>query len=490
MVGRNSRLSTRGLKRLARIFAGTLLLGGLLPLAAASSTAHAALTLTFDSPGEHAFTVPAGVTSIAIEVIGGKGGDSQFSSTVSAGGSGADVTGTLSVTPGDVLYVEVGGNGGRGEKAGATCLVTDPNCGVTSAPGGSNGGGGSGTRGINTSGPLYSAGGGGGALAIQTCSLTASNAAACTAQYGTGTEPRLVVAGGGGGASGTIAGGNAGNANGSGDPGGPVANTSGCAVGATSGDGATVTTAGAGGIPAAFTDDLTDPGVAGGPGTAVHGGNGAGTIYNVANSGGGGGGSGFFGGGGGGNGASSTGSGNVPCTVDGAGGAGSSYPAAGAGTPVSLPGGHSFTASADIATDTTGLPQVTISYATVPGRAQNLSLTPAAVPPPPTGMRRPVTVEAPSPRIPSPSIPMPAPTPWLTFCTTDDRSRHRLPRPEHLHPPRSHVQLADSEYRLHGERRAPQRRRRWPTRVPRAYKSSTPTRSLLSTVRVHAMGIC
>src|ERR1700690_927485 len=75
------------------------------PVAAAEAT-----TQTFtNTGGEQTFTVPAGITSLEVLAVGGHGG-----SAASAGGSAAQVTGTLSVTPGETLYVEVGGNGQNG----------------------------------------------------------------------------------------------------------------------------------------------------------------------------------------------------------------------------------------------------------------------------------------------------------------------------------------------------------------------------------------
>lgn len=77
--------------------------------------------------GEQTFTVPAGVTSIHVVAIGGagaSGGNTSGGSTVGgAGGFGASVSGDLSVTAGQTLYVEVGGNGsgaGGGFNGGGT----------------------------------------------------------------------------------------------------------------------------------------------------------------------------------------------------------------------------------------------------------------------------------------------------------------------------------------------------------------------------------
>lgn len=59
------------------------------------------------------WTVPAGVTSICFDVLGGAGGGY---SAANAGGAGARVTGVLPVSPGDQLTLVVG-SGGLSEKA-------------------------------------------------------------------------------------------------------------------------------------------------------------------------------------------------------------------------------------------------------------------------------------------------------------------------------------------------------------------------------------
>ena len=84
------------------------------------------------------YTVPAGVTSIQIEVSGGQGGDGDGGT----GGLGATMIGTFAVSPGDVLDVIVGG-------AGALSY--------------NSGGGGAGSGVIFSGTPLIIAGGGGGA---------------------------------------------------------------------------------------------------------------------------------------------------------------------------------------------------------------------------------------------------------------------------------------------------------------------------------------
>jgi hypothetical protein len=72
----------------APTLATTVLLGGATPAGAA--------TLDFTTPGEHAFVVPAGNTSIHVVAVGGSGGRTAADHA----GAGAVVTGDIPVTPG------------------------------------------------------------------------------------------------------------------------------------------------------------------------------------------------------------------------------------------------------------------------------------------------------------------------------------------------------------------------------------------------------
>jgi hypothetical protein len=119
------------------------------------------VSITFNYTGaEQTFTVPAGVFSVQVLAVGGSGGTAG-----ALGGVGAQVSGDLSVTPGETLYVEVGGNG--------------------QSQGPSNYGGSGGFNGGGSGG-----GGGGGASDVR------------TSPRASGLFPgdRLLVAGGGGGA--------------------------------------------------------------------------------------------------------------------------------------------------------------------------------------------------------------------------------------------------------------------------------------------------
>ncbi|MEZ4920232.1 MAG: HYR domain-containing protein [Saprospiraceae bacterium] len=239
---------------------------------------------------EQQFVVPSGVTEITIEVYGAQGAEPDDRLDNSDGGLGGYVTGVLSVTPGETLYLYVGGEG-------------DVN-----GSGGYNGGGdgGYGQAGSSCSGG--DAGGGGGASDIRIGGNTLSD--------------RIVVAGGGGGSgrdycNGTCqpcgCGGAGGGAGGLlGEDGDAAYN---CGFGYTGqgvnyGRGATQ---GMGGIGGPQDGGSTNTGTDGALG---QGGDGSDGLYDVA---GGGGGGGYYGGGGGGG--ASNGSG----VAGGGGGGGSSY---------------------------------------------------------------------------------------------------------------------------------------------------------------------
>ncbi len=131
--------------------------------AATAAQAITPTTQTFTYAGsEQTFTVPGGVSSIQVVAIGAGGGGTSGA----AGGEAADVSGSVTVTPGQTLYIEVGGEG-EGGPGGA---------------GGFNGGAGGGGGGA----------GGGGASDVRTS----------PASSGLSPDHRLIVAAGGGGAGG------------------------------------------------------------------------------------------------------------------------------------------------------------------------------------------------------------------------------------------------------------------------------------------------
>jgi hypothetical protein len=115
------------------------------------------LNVDYTTPGSYTWTVPDGVTSVQIECWGAQGEDNPADGV--SGGKGGYDKGNLTVTPGTVLYIYVGGKGN-----GST--------------GGFNGGG-------STDGIFGLAGGG----------------ASDVRQGGTDLSDRKIVAGGGGGSS-------------------------------------------------------------------------------------------------------------------------------------------------------------------------------------------------------------------------------------------------------------------------------------------------
>jgi PEP-CTERM motif len=233
-----------------------LLLAGASALAILASAAEAnAETFAFTG-AEQTFTVSVS-GEYAVELLGASGGSETFGS---AGGPGAEVSGDVSLTKGEILTLFVGGQGG-------------------SAPSSGGGGGGSfvfdGTEVLAVAG---GGGGGGGGLA--------------------GGGPGQAVTSGGageghgagkGGASGTGGEGGAGNGNGGGGGGGAGVNGNG-GDGVQSGHGYGGTSPLRGGAGGASYSP-----VAGGGGGGFGGGGGGGFVT-------GGGGSGFSGGGGGGSG--------------------------------------------------------------------------------------------------------------------------------------------------------------------------------------------
>jgi hypothetical protein len=159
-------------------------------LATASGVMAAPVTLSYGAPGTYTFTVPSGVTSIALEAEGGAGGggsggsatSSQFTlggvttrttATGAAGGDGAlgeQVSQTLTVVPGEVITIVVGAGGVGGEAADSWYPVetADGGAGGSGSPAGAAGG--NATGGYNNYGWLSGAGGGGGGGTLVTYS--------------------------------------------------------------------------------------------------------------------------------------------------------------------------------------------------------------------------------------------------------------------------------------------------------------------------------
>jgi hypothetical protein len=226
-----------------------LVCGALCSAGAALVSTARADTAMFTSAGEQPpFTVPAGVSSLHVVAIGGRGGSGATGAGL--GGFGATASADVAVTPGQVLYIEVAGNSGDG-------------FGTTAGKAGVNGGGASGAG--AGSGGAGAGGGGGGASDIRGLPMSAGASSSLAS--------RLIVAAGGGGGSG--GGGNGGAAGADGSP--------------TGGGTGTLTIGGQGASPNGGMGTL---------GVGGTGGNGSGSGA-TATGGGGGGGGGSYGGGGG-----------------------------------------------------------------------------------------------------------------------------------------------------------------------------------------------
>ncbi|MGG3803180.1 glycine-rich protein [Metabacillus fastidiosus] len=119
------------------------------------------------------FTVPGNVTKIKLEAHGARGGAGQGGDSGAYGGNGGYATGVLNVTPGQPIYIFVGGKGADGKGDASN---------VNAPAGGFNGGGNGGKASTSA---YFSGGGGGGATDFRIGN--------------TGYANRILVAGGGGG---------------------------------------------------------------------------------------------------------------------------------------------------------------------------------------------------------------------------------------------------------------------------------------------------
>ncbi|QSO51984.1 hypothetical protein JZ785_25025 [Alicyclobacillus curvatus] len=312
-------LRASGLTIVLTMASGMLGLTGLGQIAYAQTTGATIFSYT---GSQQTYTVPTGVRLLYVQAIGGKGAAGSGGST---GGYGADASAYVPVTPGETLYIQVGGN-------------------ASGRQGGYNGGA-TNTNNINP----YFAGGGGGASDVRTVSTSGLNSLAS----------RLLVAGGGGGGGGNSqyngAGGNGGSAGQTAGNGGPSSSfIDGITwlTGARGGEGAgsAGATGGQGG-QLAVSPENGGAGANGISGRSGSGGTGGGGYQGSGDGGEGGeGGGGYVGGGGGGAGGTEQSSTNLGTTSGGGGGAGSSYVESG-------------TLDSSITTDTTGVPQITVTPA-------------------------------------------------------------------------------------------------------------------------------
>ncbi|MGZ6693676.1 MAG: hypothetical protein ACXVHQ_40605, partial [Solirubrobacteraceae bacterium] len=88
-----------------RVFAAGTLVGGALSLAGLVSSARAVVASFASTGAEQTFVVPAGISSVHIVAVGGKGGGGNPNLGASRGGAGGVATADLAVAGGETLYV-------------------------------------------------------------------------------------------------------------------------------------------------------------------------------------------------------------------------------------------------------------------------------------------------------------------------------------------------------------------------------------------------
>jgi hypothetical protein len=334
---------------------------GLPSLAAAGET----IAQDFTVAGEHEFVVPPGINSLRTTLIGGNGAPSNGGFP---GGTGATVTATLSVTPGEILYIEVAGNG--------TALPSG-----FGSPGGYGGGGTGGDR--RSFGSFIGGGGGGGASDLRTCSVSSCTAASSLAS-------RLVVAGGGGGGgnhgfskAGTPSGGVGGSAEISGTAGAAGTTGSSSLTGGTGGRHGTASAGGSFGEPSEECVSSSGAGcpTAGSLGEGGVGGEGLGGEGSVGDGGGGGGGGGgLFGGGGGGGGEGAIENlGGSQLLLYSAGGGGGGGGSSGVPTGVASVSSYTLLATAEGATPSVDLGWVAPAPSVLTGSPSEITATTATL---------------------------------------------------------------------------------------------------------------
>jgi hypothetical protein len=315
----------------------------LLPAGEAAAQAPCATTspAVFTVGGEHCFTLPAGVTSVQVVAIGGRGADggSYALDNGGRGGAGTRVAASLpyyflGIGAGDSLFVHVGWGGGGG-----------------------------GLKGPDYSGRGTHGGGGGGGSDVRTTSCGGPCPADDAILPPTTLTSRVLVAGGGGGGGGGAHGGGNAILGGSGGGGGtaapsPAGGGNGLPVDPDGGYGGGPGGATAGGFGGQAAANWTFDGAPGVRGAGGGGGHGYryGTTGVQGGQGAGGGGGGYWGGGGG---AGSWAAG----TAGGGGGAGSSL----------VPAGGRIVADPD------GVPKIIVSYHRGVPNDISLSLSPTVL---------------------------------------------------------------------------------------------------------------
>ncbi|MGB8254234.1 MAG: hypothetical protein WCE71_02365, partial [Pseudonocardiaceae bacterium] len=120
--------------------------------ATGSLTGSSTLVCTYTTAGSDAFTVPDGVSSVTVDVVGAQGGHYFIAGdaahggspagdiTGNPGGNGGEATGTLpGLTPGQVLQVDVAGKGVNATAASRSGGMMNGPSGGTGALGGFGG---------------------------------------------------------------------------------------------------------------------------------------------------------------------------------------------------------------------------------------------------------------------------------------------------------------------------------------------------------------
>jgi hypothetical protein len=324
-------------------------------------------TCTYTMVGSDTFTVPAGITQGDFAVVGAQGGHYFISGAAAngcaattditgrPGGGGGEAAGTLALTPGQVLEVDVAGAGTNGTADKRCGGMSNGPSGGSGAPGGFGGStagadGGPGDADGADGGTAFDGGNGSGGGGSSDVRIDPDGCATLAC----GLADRVLVGAGGGGGGGT--GGQGGALGGAGGDGGGTSGANGGATvdgggAGTSGTGATPTAGGSGGLEPGLHApgaNPTDPrfggdGADGNPGAGGTGGHGnlpctgtqtppCGGASSTTSGGGagGGGGGGLFGGGGGSGGGSTFGGGGG---AGGGGGGGGSFAAANATDP-------------------------------------------------------------------------------------------------------------------------------------------------------------
>jgi hypothetical protein len=224
--------------------------------ALSTERAASSVTLTYVGPHAQEVTVPAGVHGARVEIIGGHGGKSVQPYREVEGGDGAEIKGTVPLTPGQVIAVSVAQYGGDsdfnkhpGEGGWGVGGWYGGRGGSSSRGDGAGGGGTTGFRVLATPIDVW-AGGGGGA-------------------GGTGFDPSFNAGGPGGSSGGEYVADPGHNGRGAGAGAGGSGNASGFSGGSGGANGSNLGGAGGGG-------GAGDKGGAGGGGGGTGGGGGGG----------------------------------------------------------------------------------------------------------------------------------------------------------------------------------------------------------------------